>query len=198
MNKNRYALKDVNIRFIKEVNKLCDFKNKINGKIEELKKQLNDTCLDFYADYLDASKCEYYLEVLFCEFIDSQYPTYWSECVDLYNDNMNECDELIAEYGYQIDDRNTLSDLIVKAAQLYVYDKYYNELVSCQMVLEHLALLNNCLWLIDEVLDDLEVYGKLTHKVNDYYFNNISNLVLELDFYTLEKEDFLEECGTIY
>ena len=147
-----------------------EMKEWLEERKEDLKGGMNDLSVDFASDYdLNTSS---YLSDLFNEYADSQVDIYYSDLFEWCKHNYEYVEEAVAEFG--IDSRNFDFIEIIRSGQflynerqLFEDEKEIAELMVVNYLLNNEEEIEKELEeseleeMIDEVVDDLQRYGRL-------------------------------------
>lgn len=108
----------------------------LKKEIEELEGQLNERGLDFYNNY-DITNMRY-LSDNFHEYADSNTSIYYSDIEEYYSTHIYESSDALKEFGYTLNDFESLEEAMHKGAQLAEYSEIYNEVAENENIFEEL------------------------------------------------------------
>ena len=108
----------------------------LKKEIEELENELNKRGRDFYNDY-DITSTNY-LGDLFHEYADNNTSIYYSDIEKYYSTHIYESSDALKEFGYTLNDFESLEEAMHKGAQLAEYSEIYNEVAENESIFEEL------------------------------------------------------------
>lgn len=108
----------------------------LRKEIEELESELNERGADFYNTY-DIANIRY-LSDTFHEYADSNTSIYYSDIEEYYKNHIQESNDALKEFGYNLSDFEDLEEAMHKGAQLAEYSEIYNELAENESIFEEI------------------------------------------------------------